>query len=312
MDALDSLNIEAALAAQAEKDAEQDEVGQNDFLTMLVAQLENQDPLNPQDSADFAAQLAQFSSVEQLIAMRTGIDQLVANSTSPAEVGAAIGTANLDPSNLVGKEVTVFGSQIEVDESQSTVTMDFRSIEEATNATVILRNANGTEVYREQLVVQEDGQPLTSLRPGDYTYEFDPARNNFAPGIYAIEFVASNNAGEPVTILPTITGQVTGAILAGEPSIRMGNRIFPVDEVLEVGLPGTTGNRSRFGSASIGTDSGGGASSTTDYGYQTGGGLGVVRQTPSLAPTPSSGPAAGDGDGLGAHRAQPVPTAQRG
>ena len=72
MDALESLRIDSAIAAEAEKKAAEAEVGQDNFLRMLVAQLENQDPLNPQDSADFAAQLAQFSSVEQLVAMRAG------------------------------------------------------------------------------------------------------------------------------------------------------------------------------------------------------------------------------------------------
>ena len=41
-------------------------IGQTEFLSLLVAQLQNQDPLNPMDSANFSAQLAQFSSLEQL------------------------------------------------------------------------------------------------------------------------------------------------------------------------------------------------------------------------------------------------------
>ncbi|HTR98266.1 MAG TPA: flagellar hook capping FlgD N-terminal domain-containing protein, partial [Bacteroidota bacterium] len=41
-------------------------MGQDDFLKMLVTQLQNQDPLNPMDATQFASQLAQFTSVEQL------------------------------------------------------------------------------------------------------------------------------------------------------------------------------------------------------------------------------------------------------
>ena len=258
MDALESFRIETALAAQAEKAAAEDDIGQSNFLTMLVAQLENQDPLNPQDSADFAAQLAQFSSVEQLIAMRTGIDQLVAASATPAEAGAAVGTTNLDPTNLVGKDVTVFGSQIEVDSDQGPVSMDFRTIEDVRSGTVTLRDANGNVVYSEELVNQVDGEAARSLRAGDYVYELDPAEHNIAPGIYAIEFTGTNPGGEAVTLLPTISGRVTGAILAGTPSIRMGDRIFSVDDVLEVTLSGASTDREIAGAVGVGARSAGG------------------------------------------------------
>ena len=46
------------------------------FMTLLVAQLKNQDPLQPQDGAAFVAQLAQFNSLDQLVGMRQTIDQL--------------------------------------------------------------------------------------------------------------------------------------------------------------------------------------------------------------------------------------------
>lgn len=50
----------------------------NMFMTLLVAQLKNQDPLQPQDNTAFVAQLAQFNSLDQLIGIRESMDQLVA------------------------------------------------------------------------------------------------------------------------------------------------------------------------------------------------------------------------------------------
>ena len=47
------------------------------FMTLLVAQLKNQDPLAPQDGAQFVAQLAQFNSLEQLISINDRLNQLV-------------------------------------------------------------------------------------------------------------------------------------------------------------------------------------------------------------------------------------------
>jgi flagellar basal-body rod modification protein FlgD len=53
-------------------------MGQDTFLKLLVEQLKNQDPLSPQDSAQFVAQLAQFNSLEQLISINTRLGQLLA------------------------------------------------------------------------------------------------------------------------------------------------------------------------------------------------------------------------------------------
>lgn len=50
----------------------------NLFMTLLVAQLKNQDPLAPQDGAQFVAQLAQFNSLDQLTGIRQSIEQLIA------------------------------------------------------------------------------------------------------------------------------------------------------------------------------------------------------------------------------------------
>lgn len=52
----------------------------SDFLQLMLAQLQNQDPLNPTDSNEFMSQIAQFSSVEQSINTNSKLDQLLVNS----------------------------------------------------------------------------------------------------------------------------------------------------------------------------------------------------------------------------------------
>lgn len=54
------------------------------FLKLLVAQIKNQDPLNPADGLQFVSQLAQFSELEQLMEIREGIQQLSGQLTQPA------------------------------------------------------------------------------------------------------------------------------------------------------------------------------------------------------------------------------------
>ena len=64
----------------AEKATEQRDL----FISLLVAQLKNQDPLAPQDGTEFVAQLAQFNSLDQLIGIRQSIDQLNAHNQTHA------------------------------------------------------------------------------------------------------------------------------------------------------------------------------------------------------------------------------------
>jgi flagellar basal-body rod modification protein FlgD len=53
-----------------------DQTGQDTFLQLLVTQIRNQDPLNPQDPTEFVTQLAQFSSLEQLLEMSKSLESI--------------------------------------------------------------------------------------------------------------------------------------------------------------------------------------------------------------------------------------------
>ncbi len=72
------------------------------FLTLLTTQLKNQDPLNPQDSTEFVAQLAQFSSVEQAIKSNTTLDKILSalGGEGPAQLGPWIDARVEAPSAL--------------------------------------------------------------------------------------------------------------------------------------------------------------------------------------------------------------------
>ncbi|HTR38445.1 MAG TPA: flagellar hook capping FlgD N-terminal domain-containing protein [Bryobacteraceae bacterium] len=59
-------------------------VSEQTFLKLLVAQLENQDPMQPQDGTQFVAQLAQFSSLEQEVQMRQDLDNINGALTQPS------------------------------------------------------------------------------------------------------------------------------------------------------------------------------------------------------------------------------------
>ena len=85
-------------------------MGKNEFLKLLVAQLEHQDPLAPQEGQEFAAQLAQFSSLEQL----TNI-----NGTLEANQAYDLALSNSSMVNLIGKTVDGPGNSFELKEGET-------------------------------------------------------------------------------------------------------------------------------------------------------------------------------------------------
>ena len=84
-------------------------MGKDEFLKMLVAQLQNQDPMNPMQGQDLAVQLAQFSSVEQLI-------QLNANYADQAASAEALAQSisNNGALSAIGRSVMAAGNQVEI------------------------------------------------------------------------------------------------------------------------------------------------------------------------------------------------------
>jgi len=77
------------------------------FLQLLVAQLQNQDPLNPTDGTTFVTQLAQFSELEQVIAIRGDIENASAAQQAAAAAAAATGTGtNTSQTNGTGNNGT--------------------------------------------------------------------------------------------------------------------------------------------------------------------------------------------------------------
>ncbi len=71
------INSAVTAGASAPSSTAKPGVDQQTFLKLLVEQLKNQDPLAPQDGAQFVAQLAQFSSLDQLVSMNQELGQLI-------------------------------------------------------------------------------------------------------------------------------------------------------------------------------------------------------------------------------------------
>ena len=95
-----------AHVAQQDMPDQSSELGQDSFLKLLVAQMQHQDPLNPQGNEEFIAQLAQFTSLEQLMGVNTALGDLYAATTS---------MNNASMTQLLGRDVTAFSDTISYD-----------------------------------------------------------------------------------------------------------------------------------------------------------------------------------------------------
>ncbi|HAR34223.1 MAG TPA: flagellar hook capping protein [Desulfobacter sp.] len=145
-------------------------LGTEDFLTLLVAQLENQNPLNPADTNQFTDQLAQFSQVEQLINANDKLDEMVTGIKGTKK--------NVDANSFVGRTVTATVTSMTID--NGAVTSGFYEVDKPAEVIVYVYDANGTkvaslsqgEVKAGSYLISWDGtdDAGNSLENGEYSY----------------------------------------------------------------------------------------------------------------------------------------------
>ena len=153
-------------------------MGKDDFLKLLVAQLENQDPLEPLDNAEFTAQLAQFSSLEQLFDVNNNIEGLQSLQSSLNETQAL---------NFLGREVEAAGDSFV-----------YQGGEKELNFSV---DAGAKEVYLGIYDSAGDlvrNESLGALNGGEHGYLWDgrDSKGNTVPfGRYSFDLAASGEDG---------------------------------------------------------------------------------------------------------------------
>ena len=208
----------AALALpENEPTTPNDELGRNEFLTMLIAQLENQDPLNPQDATEFTAQLAQFSSLEQLVSIEAGIQDL--------QSGLGGGLDGLTSSSMLGREVLFDGSRFELGANGVLTRPVFQLEQDAQNVTIdILRNGETVRSLE-----------IEGMAAGRHPV-LDGLFDSLEPGLYDFEVSARGESG-PLFVQRMIQGTVDAAVpLGGEAQLSLGQLTTPYSAVREIRL----------------------------------------------------------------------------
>jgi flagellar basal-body rod modification protein FlgD len=197
-------------------------VTQDDFLKLLIAQLQNQDPLQPMDNQEFAAQLAQFNSLGQLIEINDKLGVLQNGQGAMGQYNAA---------SLIGKEISSTGNKVNLS-SGSPAAIGYQL--GANAARVVIRVFNGAG----ELVRQIDAGTRGS---GDQSVVWDGKDSSgkaLGAGVYGFEINAVDGVGKKVQASGKVQGIVTGVRLDGaEPVLEVGGLEIPLSGVTAVRSP---------------------------------------------------------------------------
>lgn len=190
-----------------------EQIGRDEFLTLLVTQLKNQDPEAPMDSKEFAVQLAQFTQVEKLIS----IDEKLSSQSDAATMGSMAG--------YLGHKVVLNSSAVDV-RSGNGGQLQVDLSRDAGSVKVQFLNSSGAVVGEKDLGELSAGKQIVSLEDV-----------GVADGAYSVKVVAMNRFGggnfEPTA---QTVGLVSGFIPGPSPKLIVGGREVGIGEVREVAL----------------------------------------------------------------------------
>ena len=197
-------------------------VSQQDFLKLLITQLQHQDPMEPQDSQQFAAQLAQFSSLEEL-------KNLNGTSTQGVETNLMLSQTinNTMAATMVGKEMTAIGNTFKLEGGGEAPSLSFELGDYADDVKVEIMDGAGTVV--------DTISPVGGMAKGQHTVEWD-AYEDYANGDYSFKVNATNRAGDEIATDTLMVGVIEGVRYSNSGAIFIVNgREIPFSAVVEIG-----------------------------------------------------------------------------
>ncbi|MEX3314470.1 flagellar hook assembly protein FlgD [Sulfitobacter sp. PS-8MA] len=164
----------------------------NSFLTLLTAQISNQDPLKPVDSTQFVSQLAQLTQVEQSIATNANLEQI---STMLSTVGA------MSDMQLIGRDVLVPSSQVRMTETDFPLSYEVAPGAEAVNIRIYSQDGN--------LLRELPGSSTESGEVIDVAWDRRDSQGlPVPPDTVRVEIAAKDSAGNDVRVTPLTRAEV--------------------------------------------------------------------------------------------------------
>jgi flagellar basal-body rod modification protein FlgD len=198
------------------------ELGKDAFMQLLVAQLQNQDPLNPQSNEEFIAQLSQFTQVEQLMGMNDRMDALYMATAS---------MNNASMTQLLGQTVTALGDGFSYD-GEGDVELHYQAETDVAGSTLTITDESGAVVWSGAAGALTDGE-------GSITWDGKNMDGQTVPeGSYTFEITGYGSDGEKIDIQELVVGVVDGMSYAdGNPQPSIQGVEFYLEDVIRVEIP---------------------------------------------------------------------------
>ncbi|MCO5142765.1 MAG: hypothetical protein M9962_06720 [Oligoflexia bacterium] len=192
------------------------EMGKDDFVKLMTAQLKHQDPINPMKNEQMAAQLAQFSALEQMVNMNKNIEQLAA-AQKPSE--------NVLAASLIGKRIVTDKAKFAY-EKGSNPELKFDLPDNASNVNVSVVNDKG-EIVREI--------SLSNMMKGPQSIKWDGKNDKnqeMGAGEFSFKITAVDDQERPMQIKLNSTGLVSGVVFEGGKALLIvDDKKIPIDAV---------------------------------------------------------------------------------
>jgi flagellar basal-body rod modification protein FlgD len=213
--------LETNISTTSTETKSEDILGKDTFLTLLVAQLRHQDPLNPMEGTEFTAQLAQFSSLEQLQNVNDNLSNMQVNQAEELIFKAM---------DFMGKEVDVQGNDLTL--AEDTPAKGGFHMEASGDCVVTVFDAQGTAVKN---------IPMGFMEPGTHSFEWDGTGDNgdtMEEGIYNFDVTAVDGTGQTLPVETFISGRVDRVnIEGGTPMLYVGDVPVALYNVRNVRMP---------------------------------------------------------------------------
>jgi flagellar basal-body rod modification protein FlgD len=231
---IDTVNS-AGLYGRAPSAGSRTGMGQADFMSLLLTQLRHQDPMNPLQPHEFAAQLANFSSVEQLSLLNEGmLEQL-----QSLDLNAVLGKTSFSAS-LIGRTVLAEGNRLHVPE-EGAATLPVNLGAAGGEVTVILMDENGKEVSRRELGTKPGGRQDLAL-PDDL-----PA------GDWTVKVQVKGEDGVVTNARTHVSGTVDRVLFEqGQIFLSIGGSKVPLEQLLEIAPAAAASAGSSEASSAVG------------------------------------------------------------